>query len=224
MQRKVFADYFNNKTKINVGSNKHVYFDISGLDENKELRSLIVMNLVDMMFQFIDNNKDRKKRIVIDEAWDSLQNKKIGLSKYIMNMFRYIRKLSGGVWVISQSALDFNTKEMKASIQTNISTLIVMQQTKKQILEDTCEVFGFNEEEKELLNSIELNIQKGYSEAFISQGNFSTILRINESPFNYWMFTTDADDNALFREEVKKYGNLNDSNAVVRAIKSLANP
>jgi len=222
LDRKMFHDYFNNKETINIGEGEHIYIDLYGLDENKELQTLVAMNVIDMVLEHIELYRKYFKRYIFDEAWSIMKNKELGMIDLVIMLYRTVRKMNGGVWTISQSALDYEDPELQSAIGENVSTLIIMQQ-KEDTIRNTQKIFGFSDEEMMLIKTVKKT--REYAEAYVRQEGKGAIVRVQLSPHELWAFTTDPGDNARLFERIRAIGGengMNNRKAVLQAIQDLA--
>jgi type IV secretory pathway VirB4 component len=134
--------------------------------------------------------------IVVDEGWRFF-NDEIG-SRLIESLYRTARKSNGMILSISQSPLDFLGTKAANAIISNTYVKYVLKLTKGHEL---LPQFGLNSREIEAIRSLQ-SIPRRFSDLFVKFNTASSILRIEPSPLDYWICTTDADD-AVTEERMK---------------------
>lgn len=117
------AGIFNQKSNFDI-KNQFTVFGIRDLEEN--LRPVAMYIVLDYIWNRI--RKDQKKRVlVVDEAWYLIKNKDSGA--YLYNFAKRARKYKLGLTTITQDVEDFlSTQEGKAII-TNSSLQIILKQS-----------------------------------------------------------------------------------------------
>ena len=129
-----------------------------------------------------------KKMIVVDEGWRFF-NDEVG-SRLIEELYRTARKTNGLILSISQSPEDFLESKASTAILANSYVKYVLK------LQKGHELLGrFDLNPNEIQACRELEVRPGlFSEVFIKFFNQSVIAKIEPSPLDYWIATTDPDD------------------------------
>ena len=98
-----------------------ICFDLEGLKGHPRLKRVLVACLLDMITSNIlaGSDKDRKKLMVMDEAWKDLVGGSV--ADYMENCARTIRKLNGSITVISQSIDDIMESPIARALLVNTS-------------------------------------------------------------------------------------------------------
>lgn len=165
-------------------------FDLKGLSSYPDLQSVMILILTDFILTQVEGDRSCKKRIILDEAWALLKsNAAAGFMEYCA---RTLRKTGSGITFITQGVEEIVSSPIGPAILNNTATkFIMLQRGDSQILKDTLKL---NEQELRLIYSLEQ--KKGeYSEGFMIEGDHRQVVRINPSPFEYWISTSDAQDN-----------------------------
>ncbi len=146
----------------------------------------------------------QKKILIFDECWKLLENE--AGSQFIAEVFRTFRKYRASVVAISQNMDDFAKSKVSQTILSNSSTKwILMQKGANQAR--LKEVLQLNDSEMDLISS--LYQEPGvYSEAFLMADGQKTVVRIESTPLEYWIATTDARDAAALDNFEKENPNL----------------
>ncbi|MEK6554730.1 MAG: TraC family protein [Bdellovibrionota bacterium] len=168
-------------------------FDLKGLSNYPDLQSVMLLILTDFILTQISNEKEKKSRIIVDEAWELLKSN--AAANFMEFSVRALRKMGrgSGITFITQGVEEIIASPIGSAILNNTATKFVMlQRGDSQIL---CDTLKLNRQELDLIQS--LGQRKGeYSEGFMIAGDHRQVVRIYPSPFEYWLSTSDAQDNA----------------------------
>lgn len=165
-------------------------FDLKGLSSYPDLQSVMILILTDFILTQVEGDRSSKKRIILDEAWALLKSSAAaGFMEYCA---RTLRKTGSGITFITQGVEEIVSSPIGPAILNNTATkFIMLQRGDSQILKDALKL---NEQELRLIYSLEQ--KKGeFSEGFMIEGDHRQVVRINPSPFEYWISTSDASDN-----------------------------
>jgi conjugal transfer ATP-binding protein TraC len=165
-------------------------FDLKGLSQYPDLQSVMILILTDFILAQIEKDKTNKKRIILDEAWQLLKsNAAAGFMEYCA---RTLRKTGSGITFITQGVEEIVESPIGPAIMNNTATkFILLQRGDSEILKNALKL---NSQELNLIFSLEQN--KGeYSEGLLIEGDDRQVIRIYPSPFEYWLSTSDANDN-----------------------------
>jgi type IV secretory pathway VirB4 component len=177
-------------------------FDLKGLSSYPDLQSVMILILTDFILAQIANEKEKKSRIIIDEAWELLKSQ--AAANFMEFSVRTLRKMGAGsgITFITQGVEEIVASPIGAAILNNTATKFVMlQRGDSEILANTLKL---NSQEVGLIHS--LGQKKGeYSEGFMIEGDHRQIVRIYPSPLEYWLATSDAQDN-IYLEKLRKDG------------------
>ena len=181
-----YSRIFNTHKRLEV-ENRLMVFDLEKLGHHPRLQSVyfyVIREIIDAKLRA----KALKKMIVIDEGWRFF-NDDVG-SRLIENLYRTARKSNGMVLSISQSPVDFlNTKAANAII-SNTYVKYVLRLTKGH---EHLPQFGFSPGEIEAIKDLH-SVPRQFSDVFLKFVEQATTIRIEPSPLDYWVCTTDADD------------------------------
>jgi len=116
-----------------------------------------------------------------------------------------MRKFNCAVWAITQDISDIENSPVAGAIMTNTYRYIVLRQINERAVQAIERILNLNETEKQVVSL--LDQKKGYySEIFLKQmGIGASKAVIMPSPMEYWMATTDPNDNREMTEMLKKY-------------------
>lgn len=189
-----------------------VAFDLKGLSQYPDLQSVVTLILTNFILDQVEQNKEIPKRVLLDEAWELLKSK--AASSFMEYAARTLRKTGSGITFITQGVEEIVQSSIGSAILNNTATkMILQQQGDTKVLRST---LSLNSQEARLIASLER--KKGvFSEVFLMKGESRQILRIQPSPLEYWISTSDAADNTYLQSLEEKGMSLQE--AVVEAAK-----
>lgn len=170
-------------------------FDLKGLSSYPDLQSVMILILTDFILTQVEQDKVNKKRIILDEAWQLLKsNAAAGFMEYCA---RTLRKTGSGITFITQGVEEIVDSPIGPAIMNNTATkFILLQRGDSEILRTALKL---NNQELNLIYSLEQ--RKGeFAEGFMIEGDHRQVIRIYPSPFEYWLSTSDANDNRHIQE------------------------
>ncbi|MBY0316102.1 MAG: ATP-binding protein [Bdellovibrionales bacterium] len=175
-------------------------FDLKGLSAYPDLQSVMILILTDFILNQVEKDRTIKKRIILDEAWELLKSN--AAASFMEYCARTLRKTGSGITFITQGVEEIVASPIGPAILNNTATKFVMlQRGDSQVLSDALKL---NTQELGLIHS--LTQKKGeYSEGFMIEGDHRQVVRIYPSPFEYWLSTSDAQDNSHL-EKLKREG------------------
>jgi type IV secretory pathway VirB4 component len=174
-----------------------VTIEIKGLDTYPDLQNVFLLLLTDFIKNEAANDLKRPYLLIIDEAWKLFETKS-GLS-FTLEAYRTFRKFNGGIWCISQNYKDFlSSQEIKNAIFPNTTSIFVLRQRKID-WKDFQEAMDLNDNEIEVIKSLEI-VKGKYSEFYFLQDENRAVLRLTPDPLSYWICTSDGHDKSQIQE------------------------
>jgi hypothetical protein len=157
----------------------------------------------------MERNLTQQKVIFADELWKVLgDNSTIG--HLVVELFRTSRKMGAGIFAISQSIDDIESVSFSAPIKDNALNHFILAHKPKQ-LESLARAFGYAEHQLALIASL----RRG--EFFLDRDGQNTVLKIDTSTYDHYLFTTNRQENTELETQMTKFnGNL------LKAINELA--
>jgi conjugal transfer ATP-binding protein TraC len=164
-------------------------FDLKGLEQFPDLQAICLYIVTDLIWREVQT-KNCKKFVVFDECWRTLKSE--AGSAFIEECFRTFRKHNASAIAISQDIDDFAKSSISTAILPNCAVKWIMMQPQTNG-ERLKELLNLNDNEIESIKS--LSQSKGlYSESFLIAGDKKAHLRIESTPLEYWIATTDPRD------------------------------
>lgn len=167
-----------------------VSFDLKGLSQYPDLQSVMILILTNFILEQVESDRTILKRVLLDEAWSLLTSP--AASQFMEYAARTFRKTGSGITFITQGVEEIIASGLGSAILNNTATkLIMLQKGDTQVLRDTLKL---NSQELRLIQSLEQ--RKGvFSEGLLMEGESRQVIRIQPSPLEYWISTSDAKDN-----------------------------
>ncbi|MEZ9922323.1 type IV secretion system protein TraC, partial [Vibrio breoganii] len=127
-----FGQYFDKPHNVEFSGDFNV-LELDGLSETPRLQAVVLFMLIvqisHSMYHEYKNDRNIKRLVIVDEAWDLLSNSK-AVEKFLETGFRRFRKYNGSGCIITQSVLDTQkTDAGKAISENGANTFILSQKT-----------------------------------------------------------------------------------------------
>jgi len=195
-----YGKFIDQKTNLNLDK-KIVCFDLKGLENLPDLQAVCLFLITDLIWREVQKDKINQKFVIFDESWTLLDND--AGAKLIESVFRTFRKYMASAIAISQSIEDFaDSKIAKAIFSCSSVKWILRQNTSRRELVQ--KVLSLNDREMDLIDSV--TSKKGYfSEAFLISGDDKQVVKIESTPLEYWLSTTDPIDMKKMDELKSEY-------------------
>lgn len=167
-----------------------VAFDLKGLSQYPDLQSVMILILTNFILEQVETDRTVPKRVLLDEVWELLKSP--AASSFMEYAARTFRKTGSGITFITQGVEEIIASGMGPAILNNTATkLVMLQKGDTNVLRDALKL---NSQELRLIQSLEQ--RKGqFSEGFLMEGESRQVIRIEPSPLEYWISTSDARDN-----------------------------
>lgn len=183
-----------------------VAFDLKGLSQYPDLQSVMILILTNFILEQVETDRTVPKRVLLDEAWELLKSQ--AASSFMEYAARTFRKTGSGISFITQGVEEIIAGGMGPAILNNTATkLVMLQKGDTNVLRDALKL---NSQELRLVQSLEQ--RKGvFSEGFLMEGESRQVIRIQPSPLEYWISTSDARDNQFLESLKTKHQSLEDA-------------
>ncbi|STX41112.1 F pilus assembly protein TraC [Legionella donaldsonii] len=202
----LYGALFNAETPLLTDS-RFVVLEMGGLKDNPELLKIVLyVMIVIIQGQFYQSDRRKRKRCVIDEAWQFLAKGANPVqADFIAHGFRTARKYNAGFTVVTQIQEDTDDTPQARAVAACSDTKIIMRQEN---------LAGFIASHPKLLNPLQQELLQsfgkaklqGFSNLMICSGNHTTFHRFFCDPFSRVLFSTSGDEfgaiEALLKEGV----------------------
>jgi hypothetical protein len=178
-----------------------VCFDLKGLENHPDLQGIIAIIITGLLWELMERNLNDQKVIFADELWKVLDdNSTIG--HLVVELFRTSRKMGAGIFAISQSIDDIESVSFSTPIKDNALNHFILAHKPKQ-QESLVRAFGYGEHELAVIASL----RRG--EFFLDRDGRMTVMKIDTSMYDHYLFTTNRQENTELEKNLNKYeGNL----------------
>lgn len=200
-----------------------IVFEIDNVKDNPKLFPIVTLIIMDTFIQKMRLRKDRRKALIIEEAWKAIASKL--MSGYILYLYKTVRKFWGEAVVVTQELDDIiGNAVVKDSIINNSDTFILLDQTKfKDNFERIASLLSLNKVEQNKIFTINnLNNKSGrsrFKEFYLKRGSKGEVYGNEVSLEQYLTYTTEKPEKSAVEYYVRKYGNYDE--ALLRIVTDL---
>lgn len=187
-----YGKYFVGKNNVTF-ENAFSVLELDELNGRKHLRQVVLLQLIYQIQQSVFlGDRDRKKVVIVDEAWDLLKEGEI--SVFMEHAYRKFRKYGGSVVICTQSLNDLYDNQVGRAISENSATTMQLGQKNEtiQTLKDAGRL-DLTEYEFDQLRTVHTR-QGVYSEIYIKSEFGRGIGRLIVSDFQKLLYSTKASE------------------------------
>lgn len=192
-----------------------IVFEIDNVKDNPKLFPIVTLIIMDTFIQKMRLRKDRRKALIIEEAWKAIASKLMG--GYILYLYKTVRKFWGEAVVVTQELDDIiGNAVVKDSIINNSDTFILLDQTKfKDNFDRIAALLSLNKVEQNKIFTINnLNNKSGrsrFKEFYLKRGSKGEVYGNEVSLEQYLTYTTEKPEKSAVEYYVRKYGNYDEA-------------
>ncbi|SEH29834.1 TraG family conjugative transposon ATPase [Chryseobacterium culicis] len=189
-----------------------IVFEIDNVKDNPKLFPIVTLIIMDTFIQKMRLRKDRRKALIIEEAWKAIASKLMG--GYILYLYKTVRKFWGEAVVVTQELDDIiGNAVVKDSIINNSDTFILLDQTKfKDNFDKIASLLSLNKVEQNKIFTINnLNNKYGrsrFKEFYLKRGPRGEVYGNEVSLEQYLTYTTEKPEKSALEYYVKEYGDF----------------
>lgn len=211
-----YGDIFNGHT-TNFSDSQLVVLELGGLEQSnpKLLRIVLYALIIVIQGQFYHGARDRKKRCIIDEAWQYLGKGSNPVAAiFIEKGFRTARKYNGGFTVIGQKLDELKSSDTGRAIEACCDIQIIMRQSN---IDGYLERHpnAFNEFQVEMIKKFGAAKENGFSEMMLKFGSNVSFHRLFSDPFSKILYSTDGDEFQEVENLIKQGHDINQAVSMV---------
>ena len=202
-----------------------IVFEIDNVKDNPKLFPIVTLIIMDTFIQKMRLRKDRRKALIIEEAWKAIASKLMG--GYILYLYKTVRKFWGEAIVVTQELDDIiGNAVVKDSIINNSDTFILLDQTKfKDNFDRIAALLSLNKVEQNKIFTINnLNNKFGrsrFKEFYIKRGSKGEVYGNEVSLEQYLTYTTEKPEKTAIEYYVRENGTYDNAlNAFIRDLHS----
>lgn len=200
-----------------------IVFEIDNVKDNPKLFPIVTLIIMDTFIQKMRLRKDRRKALIIEEAWKAIASKLMG--GYILYLYKTVRKFWGEAVVVTQELDDIiGNAVVKDSIINNSDTFILLDQTKfKDNFDRIAALLSLNKVEQNKIFTINnLNNKLGrsrFKEFYLKRGSKGEVYGNEVSIEQYMTYTTEKPEKSAVEYYVQKYGSYDE--ALIKIVSDL---
>jgi len=172
---------FDGPSSVELGDAPLVGFDLSVLEERFARPLAMHVTLGWIWEKFVKSSPRTLKRVIVDEGWMFM--KYADTAAFLENMARRARKRRCSLCVASQSFREFAEDPLGRAVLTNLDTLMLMQQSSKDI-DEVARAFQLSQGQREFLLAV------GVGEGLLRAGRQVAGARVVASEFELQFVTT----------------------------------
>lgn len=212
---------FDLDSNINV-DNDIVLADLKGLENEPQLQVVYTMLLSEIFNNKMYFTRDRRKLMVRDEAWSLMKNAKA--REYFMEDLRTARKNGFATIAISQLPTDYlkPDPDVGRAIMTNMQVNVFCKFESNSICQQIGQEYGLNDEIVEEMTSLGVvkevqedgSYKAAYSKFMMVMGKSVYVLKNLLHPFEYILYSSSAEDNAVidyYMKKTRRFDSLEDT-------------
>ncbi len=189
-----------------------IVFEIDNVKDNPKLFPIVTLIIMDTFIQKMRLRKDRRKALIIEEAWKAIASKLMG--GYILYLYKTVRKFWGEAVVVTQELDDIiGNAVVKDSIINNSDTFILLDQTKfKDNFDKIASLLSLNKVEQNkifTINNLNNKFERSrFKEFYLKRGSKGEVYGNEVSLEQYLTYTTEKPEKSALEYYVKEYGNF----------------
>lgn len=210
-----YGTTLNESTDNTLFDESFIVFEIDNVKDNPKLFPIVTLIIMDTFIQKMRLRKDRRKALIIEEAWKAIASKLMG--GYILYLYKTVRKFWGEAVVVTQELDDIiGNAVVKDSIINNSDTFILLDQTKfKDNFDRIAALLSLNIVEQNKIFTINnLNNKLGrirFKEFYLKRGFKGEVYGNEVSLEQYLTYTTEKPEKSAVEYYVQKYGNYDEA-------------
>ncbi|WP_454976824.1 TraG family conjugative transposon ATPase [Capnocytophaga leadbetteri] len=187
-----------------------IVFEIDNVKDNPKLFPIVTLIIMDTFIQKMRLRSDRRKALIIEEAWKAIASKLMG--GYILYLYKTVRKFWGEAVVVTQELDDIiGNAVVKDSIINNSDTFILLDQTKfKDNFGRIAALLSLNKVEQNKIFTINnLNNKTGrgrFKEFYLKRGSRGEVYGNEVSMEQYLTYTTEKPEKSAILYYVNALG------------------
>lgn len=204
-----YGTTLNKEADTSLFESTFIVFEIDNVKDNPKLFPIVTLIIMDTFIQKMRLRKDRRKALIIEEAWKAIASKLMG--GYILYLYKTVRKFWGEAIVVTQELEDIiGNTVVKDSIINNSDTFILLDQTKfKDNFDKISSLLSLNKVEQNKIFTINnLNNKYGrspFKEFYIKRGSKGEVYGNEVSIEQYLTYTTEKPEKIAIEYYMKFY-------------------
>jgi len=196
-----FGRWFNGRSTLDISRDEFVVLELEELKKQQELFKVITLQVLNYVTQDLYlSDRSRRRLVVFDEAWQFFKEGEM-LKNIIEEGYRRARKYGGSLTTITQSLLDLEQFGSVGEVIRDNSAYKFFLQSQSFEKAKNKKIIDYDDFIMRLLKSVK-SPRPRYSEIFMDTPAGRGISRLIVDPYSYFMFTSDAAENAEIEHQV----------------------
>lgn len=215
----VLADFYkggrygttlNESADNSLFNERFIVFEIDNVKDNPKLFPIVTLIIMDTFIQKMRLRKDRRKALIIEEAWKAIASKLMG--GYILYLYKTVRKYWGEAIVVTQELNDIlGNAVVKDSIINNSDTFILLDQTKFiDSFEDIANLLSLPKVEQSKIFTVNnldnKNNRSRFKEFYLKRGAVGEVYGNEVSLHQYLTYTTEKPEKSALEYYMRDQG------------------
>lgn len=187
-----------------------IVFEIDNVKDNPKLFPIVTLIIMDTFIQKMKLRKDRRKALIIEEAWKAIASKLMG--GYILYLYKTVRKFWGEAVVVTQELDDIiGNTVVKDSIINNSDTFLLLDQTKFiDNFDKIAKLLSLNKVEQSKIFTINnlnnKNNRSRFKEFYLKRGAVGEVYGNEVSLHQYLTYTTEKPEKSAIEYYINVHG------------------
>jgi conjugal transfer ATP-binding protein TraC len=186
-----YGKYFDREASIDFDSD-FIVLELEELKAKKDLQTVVLLIVMYRITREMYFSRDRKKIVIIDEAWDLLSGG--ATAEFIEAGYRRARKYKGAFMSATQGVDDYYRNPAAKAALDNSDWMFLLRQKPESIeMMDKLGQLTMDDAMKRLLQSLRTE-HGAYSEVFIHSPAGNGVGRLIVDPYSLLLFSSRAED------------------------------
>jgi conjugal transfer ATP-binding protein TraC len=186
-----YGKYFDREASIDFSSD-FIVLELEELKAKKDLQTVVLLIVMYRITREMYFTRDRKKIVIIDEAWDLLSGG--ATAEFIEAGYRRARKYKGAFMSATQGVDDYYRNPAAKAALDNSDWMFLLRQKPESIeMMDKLGQLTMDDAMKRLLQSLRTE-HGAYSEVFIHSPAGNGVGRLIVDPYSLLLFSSRAED------------------------------
>lgn len=202
-----FDTILNEAADESLFNEQFIVYEIDNVLENKILLPVVTVVIMDVFIQKMRHRKNRRKTIILEEAWKVLMSPM--MSGFLLYLNKTVRKFWGEIIEVTQEISDIvGNPIVKDSIINNSDTVILLEQNEADF-KLVAELLSINEvEQKKIftINKLDNKERRArFNEIYIRRGSVGEVYGVEVSIFQHLAYTTEKPEKMAVETYAQAY-------------------
>ncbi|GAA4331770.1 hypothetical protein GCM10023149_37760 [Mucilaginibacter gynuensis] len=205
-----YQSILNEAADASLFNERFIVYEIDNVQNNRVLFPIVTLIIMDVFIQKMRHRKNRRKAIVLEEAWKALTSPV--MAGFLLYLNKTVRKFYGEIIEVTQELSDIIGNPMvKDSIISNSDTVILLDQTKfRDNYNEIASLLSISDTERRkifTINQLDNSDGRGrFKEVYIRRGSVGEVYGVEVSLHQYLCYTTEKPEKTAVEKYALKYG------------------